>query len=219
MKIWWWCLWLFHVIRGWASPRLATAFAPANWSNWALVFVGGAAAIAALKTLTAIKRQVDLMENSERARMNLVVSRLGNFSFEFNAKNIGRTSARVSYARGFSTFLDPGKVLPDLPRYLSDEDIGHEPIEWVGPAADLSLVRQTEEGKCEPMLIADLSSEARRSNIRNAGCQLWVYGRIVYTDGISPNQRETRFCYGFRVDVHGETLYFSGGPPQYFMET
>jgi hypothetical protein len=176
--------------------------------------------VAMEETLTAIKRQADMMENAERARMTIIVSRLGNFSFAFRAKNIGKTSAKVTYARGFSAFVCRGESLPEIPTYVSNAPIGHEPVQWVGPGDDVELVRRQDDGKCVPMLIADLSEQSTRANIGSHGHSLWVYGRILYLDGISPIERDFRFCYGMMVDVKEEgTLCYSGGPLAYRLES
>lgn len=166
------------------------------------------------------KRQADLMENAERARITVVVSRFGSYSFVFNARNIGKTSAKVTYARGFCTSLDQGQSLPLAPVYLSSEVSGVEPVQWVGAGADLELVEQKRDGEVGPILIADLSQTATRNNIQFHGCSMWIYGRICYHDGISPVERESRFCYGFLVESRdGNTLFYAGGPPAYRLDT
>jgi hypothetical protein len=209
------------------------------WINVCLVVVGFGAVVAAARTLgqikeqanemklqrvameetlTAIKRQADMMENAERGRITVTGDRLGDLSFVFTAKNIGKTSARVTYARGFSAFVDHGKSLPEEPIYLSNDPIGYEPIQWVGAGDTLDLVRQQADGTCKPMLIGDLSEPSTRNNIRLHGHSLWIFGRILYFDGISPLERDFRFCYGMRVGDKDETLYYSGGPDAYRME-
>lgn len=184
--------------------------------------MAGWAGFVALRTLRAIKAQADLtrrqaiaMENAERGRITVDGSRLGNFSFQFTAKNIGRTSARVTYARGFSVFVSKGDSLPDTPLYLSERPIGFEPVQWVGPGDDLEVVLEESGGHCRPLLIADLSEQSMRNNIQLHGHSLWVFGRILYFDGISESERDYRFCYGFRVDKQDGTLYYSGGPAGY----
>jgi hypothetical protein len=190
--------------------------------EWVIVYVTIVYAFIAFFTLRAIKTQGDFMkrqaralENAERARISVEASRLGNFSFQFTAKNIGKTSAKVTYARGFSVFVNKGKTLPDVPAYLSGEPIGFEPVQWVGPGDGLELVLQDDEGHCHPLLIGDLSEPSMRNNIRHYGHSLWVYGRILYFDGISEGERDFRFCFGFRVEAGEETLYYSGGPEAY----
>ena len=225
-----------HVVIDPPYPPSASNPAPSNGQSqppepplprflrpeWVIVYVTIVYAFIAFFTLRAIKTQGDLMkwqaramENAERARISVEASRLGNFSFQFTAKNIGKTSAKVTYARGFSVFVDRGKSLPDVPAYLSREPIGFEPVQWVGPGDGLELVRQDDEGHCHPLLIGDLSEPYMRNNIWLYGHSLWVYGRVLYFDGISEDERDFRFCFGFRVETGEETLYYAGGPEAY----
>lgn len=126
----------------------------------------------------------------------------------------------MTYARGFSFFLDADQSLAEEPAYLNREVIGIEPVQWVASGADLELVEQKGNGEVAPLLIADLSEAATRNNIQFHRCSLWVFGRITYQDGISAAERETRFCYGFLVDAKsGTTRLYAGGPVNYRSDT
>jgi len=65
----------------------------------------------------------------------------------------------------------------------------------------------------------DLSDLDLCAAIRDNQKVLWAFGRIVYTDGISPVLRETRFCYEATVDVKLETNIDMSGPGAYRLET
>jgi hypothetical protein len=202
--------------------------------EWLIVYITAIYALITALTLVAIwwqgmligdsvaiaRRQADLMENAERARIIVVASRLGEFSFEFSGRNIGKGGARVTYARGFSFFLDADRSLAEEPAYLNRQVIGIEPVQWVASGADLELVEQKGNGEVAPLLIADLSEAATRNNIQFHRCSLWVFGRITYQDGISAAERETRFCYGFLIDAKsGTTRLYAGGPVNYRSDT
>jgi hypothetical protein len=207
-----------------------------DWStlaNCLLVAVGIGGIVVAVATLRKIERQTKAAENSasaallsaqafrdtERARMTVLASSLGNLSLQFNARNIGRANAKVIDACGYCAFHSVGETLPQNPIYLEENKSGWDFVEWVGTGADFQLTERKKDGSEAPYLIADLSETAMRNNIQYHGCSMWVFGRIVYFDGISPNERESRYCFRILVDGDGNTRYKTGGPTQYWLET
>jgi hypothetical protein len=213
------------------------AFSPNTWSSWALVVVGILTAIAALLTLSAIRtqaaimrdqtdatqRSVELFANAERARIAIQVSRLGNLSLQFDAKNIGRTTARIIDSACFCVFVDRGKSLPDTPEYVALDDTRElEATDSLAAGESFSLVRRSANSDgsgIAPFLIADLSADATRHNIGYHGHSMWVYGRIRYFDEISGAAREHRFCFKILSDGDRETWARLEGPPAYRMVT
>jgi hypothetical protein len=217
---------------------LKEAFAPANWSNWALVIVGFSTCIAALLTLSAIRTQAEIMQqqtevtrksvelfaNAERARITVEVSRLGNFSIQFSAKNIGRTTARIIDSTCFQQWLDTKGPLPDKPEYLSlGTNSLLEATDSLAAGETFPLAQTAsgeEDGGSRELLIADLSAKATRNNLAYYGHSMWIYGRIRYFDGISTEAREHRFCFKIRSEgENGNTWAVLGGPSAYRMDT
>lgn len=214
-----------------------TAFEPPTWSNWALVVVGFLTSAAALLTLLAIRKQavimqkqtdatqksVELFANAERARITVEVSRLGNFSLEFKAKNIGRTTARIIDSACFSCSFDRGERLPETPEYVTaGANMEMEATDALAPGESFPLTRQSERAQevgFQPFLIADLSAQATRNNLASHGSVIWIYGRIRYYDGISPEAREYRFCFKILSDADNNTWAQLGGPLAYRLDS
>jgi hypothetical protein len=78
-----------YPLWSWISAHWIEAFAPATWSNWALVLVGGAAAFAALKTLRAIERQgVSMRRQTTILRNSVAVAQKGSDAALLNAQAV-----------------------------------------------------------------------------------------------------------------------------------
>jgi hypothetical protein len=135
-------------------------------------------------------------------------------SFEIVAKNTGKTTAIVTYARGRSLILPFGELLPATPPYLTEDLSGWDYSELIEPGIPIDLMNDdTPNG--DYGLLADLSDIGRCEQIRDKKINLWVFGRIVYGDGISSIERETRFCYRAEVSSSLETNIAMAGPPAY----
>jgi hypothetical protein len=111
--------------------------------------------------------------------------------------------------------LPYGQPLPAEPSYLKEEKREGEFIEWIAFGKQIDLFN----GDWEYGLLADFSDISLCEDIRDKKRILWVYGRICYQDGISPNIRETRFCYEASVTPPLETYLAMGGSPIYRIET
>jgi hypothetical protein len=204
-------------------------------SEWVTVYVTLAYVVIALLTLRAIERQAEFMRsqtellarqtqntsdslnffmNAERARMTMVVKEMGR-SFSIDAENTGRAIAKVTYARGQSLILPFGESLPVIPPYLSEKKPDGDFAEWVHSGSTIDLLN--DNGNYG--LLADLSDESLCGRIRDKQVVLWVFGRVCYGDGISPEERETRFCYEAYVEKPLNTYLPMGGPPIYRLET
>ena len=170
------------------------------------------------RTLGTIKRQVDSMENAERARIVIEISRLGSFSLIFNAKNIGKTNANIIGISAFCEFLNKGKELPDIPQYEGEKPKESYMSRWVGSGEVIELQDYGNKNSLPP-LIANLGDQVTRNNIFLYGHSISVYGQIRYLDGISPEERDTRFCYRIGVDKDNNTWAYESGPSAYIKFT
>lgn len=185
------------------------------------------------QTLTAIRKQAGLMErqtvvaeiasknatesigffvNAERARITMDIGEMGR-SFSIKVKNTGKAMAKVLYAKGVNMVLPYGENLPPEPPYLSEKRTDFS--ECLNPTESLDIFND----RGEYGLLADLSSVELCEQIRDKKVALWVFGRIVYEDGISPVERETRFCYEALVEPPLSTYLAMGGPPEYRLMT
>ncbi len=178
------------------------------------------AAVTAQQTLEALRRQVDSMENSERGRIAIEISRRGEFSLQFNAKNIGKTNARVTSISAFCEFIARGQCLPDLPEYLAESHDPNYMGTWLGAGDSIALEDDGKDSAAgDASLIADLSAKATRNNIAINGHSMWVFGRMRYLDGIAAQEREIRFCYAIGVDRQENTWAYPDGPSAYRLDT
>jgi hypothetical protein len=164
----------------------------------------------------AATQNIQLVMNLERGRIAVAAAPLGEYSYMFMAKNIGRTSAKLLDIAAYSLPFHKGEKLPDSPPYLSDERQIN--VIWVAAGTEIPLHEKEYTGESTP-LIADLDGQATRNNIAMHGSNLWVFGRILYLDGISPVERESRFCFQIIVNSRDKTSFLAGGPTQYWMDT
>jgi hypothetical protein len=194
-----------------AIAIILTLFAIAYQSYYTRI----AAEAAKAGTETA-RENIQLVMNLERGRIAVTPTPLGEYSYMFMAKNIGRTSAKLIDIAAYSLTIDRGETLPDSPPYLIDERQTN--VIWVATGTDIPL--QQKEYTGEPStLIAKLDGQATRNNIAIHGSNLWIFGRILYLDGISPLERECRFCFQMLVNSGDKTSFLAGGPTQYWMDT
>ena len=152
--------------------------------------------------------------NAERARIGFDVSEMGR-SFQIDGKNNGKTAARIMYAHGFTAIFASGESLPPIPVYVGAPD---DSSEWIGPGEKFDLLTAPDRYG----FIADLSDIALCECIRDKKAVLWAFGCIRYFDGVSPNQREKRFCFATSVDgANGrlETYMYPAGTEIYRIDT
>jgi hypothetical protein len=104
--------------------------------------------------------------NAERARIGFDVNEMGR-SFSIDARNSGKTSARIMYAHGFTVILTPEETLPSVPIYVGAPD---DNSEWIAPGERFELLTAPDRYG----LIADLSDMRLCGRIRNKKATLWV---------------------------------------------
>ena len=167
----------------------------------------------AQKSADTTSQQVELYVNAERARITIDIADSGR-SFRIRGKNTGRVVAQVRRASGYSLILPYGEQLPPVPSYLSEPDTLGDFVESAPP--DEFIAPMDEDGND---LMMNLSDPDLCAAIRDKQSALWVFGRFVYSDGISPKRRELRFCYEADVDQKMETNINMSGPGIYRLET
>lgn len=167
----------------------------------------------AQKSAETTSHQVELYVNAERAKITIDIADSGR-SFRIRGKNTGKAVAQVRRASGYSLILPYGQQLPPVPPYLSESDTLGDFVEYVPP--NEFIAPMDEEGFDLKM---NLSDPDLCTSIRDKHSALWVFGRFVYFDGISPTRREFRFCYEAEVDQKIETNIIMSGPGVYRLET
>jgi hypothetical protein len=200
----WWCSsewWL--VIVGFGTLIVV---------GWQTKILGKSVAVAK-KSAEATEKQVDLFVNAERAKITMYIVDSGR-SFYIRGKNTGKAVAQVKLAVGYSLVLPRGKPLPAVPPYLSEPDTLRDFLESVPPNESIAPM----DGSGNDFMM-NLRDPDLCAAIRDKQKTLWTYGRIVYMDGISSHQRETRFCYEAAVDAKLETNIDMSGPGVYRLET
>jgi hypothetical protein len=169
----------------------------------------------AKQSAEATRQQIELYVNAERGRMTMDVREVGR-SFAIDGLNTGKGIAKITYARGVSVVLHHGEELPATPAYLAKRNPNWDFVEWVDSGKKIDLFRDNDG---EIGLLADLTDPKLCDDIRDEKSVLWVYGRICYGDGISPVERETRFCYQTTVEDSPEIGFCASGPAIYRVET
>lgn len=156
---------------------------------------------------------LNLFINAERARITIDIADSGR-SFRIRGKNTGKAVAQVKRASGYTLTLPYGQQLPPVPPYLSEPDSLGDFIESIPPNEFIAPMDSA--GYDLMMNLSDLDLCAA---IRDKRSALWVFGRFVYSDGISQQRRELRFCYEADVDQKMETNISMSGPSAYRLET
>jgi hypothetical protein len=202
-----------------------------------LVWVGWRGVRAAIRTLGAIERQIDLQEASQRSWVlvdkadgpnNLDESEDGIPFFVFTLKVIGPTPVKLIDA-GMRFHLQPRAnmqdtepALPDPPDYKLGGQLVNllEPEVVKGPNETFAFGMALEDGRFD---------NARRIEVYEKRLFPCAYGFVIYEDSFG-KRHETRFCYVYRVSyrvmVHKETgknMFTSrfelGGPGVYNRHT
>jgi hypothetical protein len=174
-----------------------------------------ALAKAAKESADTASKQTSLYANAERARITMDISDMGERSFRIRGKNTGRTTAEIVLARGYTVTLPFGKPLPEPPPYLSEPDTFGDFVEFTAPN---EFIEPIPDGEGYTFL-ANLNDINDCAAIRDKRSALWVYGRIVYNDGVSTERRETRFCYHATVSEELETDLVMSGSLSYRIAT
>lgn len=171
---------------------LRKRFVDALIASWPLVVIGIPGILAALRTLNAIKRQTEILIDSERAWI-LADPGIINDDFEPDAsrveffelapplKNYGKTPARiVEFAINACQVSTPDKLPPE-PEYRNTQTVD------IMLPPDLPI---------QPLHI--MIEQSDFINIRQGNPTLYVYGFIKYVD-FGGEPRESRFCFVYYV--------------------
>jgi hypothetical protein len=201
--------------------------APATWSNWGVVIVGGIAGFLAWRTLGAIKTQAEIAANAQRSWIvetgieDPDLSSVWVVQVRCFFKVIGMSPVKVSEAKFRFHFVDGKRnstetgTEPDLP---DTPDYGD--IKTIADSPDMGSVRPPKEKfhviqQLEGLFVKEGDIES----LKNGERFLCLYGFIRYCDAFSDSQtRETRFCYiyGQRNPFDSRKNQFVvGGPEAY----
>jgi hypothetical protein len=175
-----------------------------------------------------LKRQADLLErqtdaaaksaaafiNKERSRVFIRAEITGDFCATFYAVNRGQSPARITY--GFvdcEIFGNEDKFseVPDYTRGDPARVFGQN--EWVLPKGESRI------GNYDADYVSATQNPDLFASVMSGKETVWFYGVVRYTDSVSENEHEVRFCYetGIRND---KSLYIlPRGPDAYRQET
>jgi hypothetical protein len=172
--------------------------------NWPLVIVGILGVLAALRTLTAIQRQAEIMERqtkstqdaAEAAKINAEALINSERAWVFVEKAEVRSSARKFQVLDvFPTIKNHGKTVARINHIYStmtilqiDEDLPREPVYRHGQRFNFSLYPN---GESQPIGIAIGAEDF--GSIRSRMFKLWLYGKIEYLD-FQGRERTSGFC-------------------------
>jgi hypothetical protein len=141
--------------------------------------------------------------NSERAWVVVKMQkRPTNESFVLSLKNCGRTPARISIVKQLETFIPPGEPLK------VDADFRYEqPLRFMHPP--MLIPREKWEARDFVTTLREVLPEPTLTEVRQSRMRYWIYGKVEYTDTITFERRETRFCFFYSPTLDEMVV---GGP-------
>jgi len=179
---------------------------------------GEAAAEAAASTAHAALLNAQAFAHSERPWLLITVepSRSMENSFPIMATNRGRTPARITATIEDAIIALEEKLLPQTPEYPREE-----PAPPLVPIILVPGESTTIKSFCRDEVKALCDSEERFRRIETWEEKLYLYGRVVYFDLISPSDdqvHETNWCCWY---IHGRqnSGLVIAGPPEYNSHT
>jgi hypothetical protein len=145
-------------------------------------------------SVAAAQKSADAFVNSERARL-AVFPEFDKSIIRFYTRNSGRSPALIKFALVRFHVLDSSEVLPRRPDYLNEEEDWSGNEEWLGPdqTTDLQI-----NDVYERMDLSDTSAQIPEEvlpSLKTGKSIAWFYGYIRYRDGISADDKLTRFIY------------------------
>ena len=222
------------------APRSWTWQEEATWgANILLAVLGYAGIMMALSLLKKIERQTAFGEaaaeaaassahaallnaqsfiHSERPWLLITVepSRSMENSFTIMATNRGRTPARITATTDETIIAVDEKYLPRVPEYEREES-ATPTVPIILVPGESTAIRSF----CRDDVKALCDSEERFKRIEIWGEKLFLYGKVVYLDLVSPSDdqvHETNWCCWY---IHGRqnSGLVMAGPPEYNAHT
>lgn len=222
------------------APRIWTWQEQATWgANILLAVLGYAGIMMALSLLKKIERQTAFGEvaaeaaantahaallnaqsvlHSERPWLLITVepSRSMENSFTIMATNRGRTPARITATLDETIIALDEKYLPGVPEYEREES-ATPTVPIILVPGESTAIRSF----CRDDVKALCDSEERFKRIETWGEKLFLYGKVVYLDLISPSDEQihqTNWCCWY---IHGRqnSGLVIAGPPEYNSHT
>jgi hypothetical protein len=191
------------------SEKPPEPHAGVEWSNWALVLIGGLGVLAAYGTLRKIERQTKATEVAAKGAMESgaafieaerawIMAETGNISDDFEPDptrleifeirpviaNRGRTTGRI--VRGCIAQVQPksARELPPEPDYSGE--MGNAQVDFVLAPG----------GAAQPLQVK--LSAWDFLPLRRGERKLYIYGFVRYLV-MGEHERETRFCFEYYV--------------------
>ncbi len=183
-----------------------------EWFTGVLAAVGVLQGVLLFFTWRTIARQTEAAARSTAAFINKERSKLfireemtSKLGATFYAVNLGQSPARVTY--GFADWECRSKVeeLPPVPDYMrGDPEWCFKQDEWVLPKKET--------------LISSASVDFLSDSVMSGKDKAWLYGVVRYSDTVSEEEHELRFCFNVCIRQDGSTYLFPGGPVAYRLE-
>ena len=192
-------------------PSLCERLFDAVVTNWPLVLVGIGGTWAALRTLRAIERQIEVQIRSERA---WILADPGNIPDDFeprsdritflevrpHIKNYGKTPAQITRFGISDDKISPAGKLQAEPNYKYEQHV------------DIVL---PQDQTIQPLKI--MIPQTEFIAVRQGDPILYIYGFIDYVD-FGDKPRKSRFCFVYNVPSGFTSLkrgfYIPGNVPE-----
>lgn len=200
---------------------------PENIPSIGLFVAGIVGIIVAIRTLIAIKRQADLMErqtvaaakstaafiNKERSRVFIRAEVADDFCATFHAVNRGLSPARITYGFVGCEIFSNKEKFSEIPDYTGDDPawiFGQN--EWVLPKQESMI------GDYRADYISATENPELFKSVMSGEDRVWFYGVVRYSDSVSEDEHEVRFCYKTGIRDDGSLYISPDGPEAYRRE-
>ena len=196
---------------------------PEGITTWAIIGTGFVIAWQSSETRKAAKATEVASEaaakstaafiNKERSRLFIRTEVTNEFCATFYAENRGNSPARITYGFvGCDIFTDEGNF-PDIPDYARGDPawvFGQN--EWVLPKGESRI------GNYDADYISVTENPDLFNDIMSGKDKVWFYGVVRYTDSVSEDEHEVRFCYRTWIREDGSLFILGDGPQTYRLE-
>jgi hypothetical protein len=197
-------------------------------SNFLLVVVGGFQVWLLKRTWKTIERQADLLErqtdaaarsteafiNKERSRLFIRAEISDDFVATFYAVNRGLSPARVTYGFVGCEIFDKEEKFSAIPEYTNGDPAWvFSQNEWLLPE------RESRIGSYAADYISESENPELHESVISREYTVWFYGVVRYSDSVSEDPHEVRFCYETGFNIRGKKYLSASGPHAYRKET
>lgn len=153
-----------------------------------------------IESATATRQSADALVNAERPWVDVVVNSVGDETFDFVARNYGRTPAEIMSSIGDCVIIVQEEDIPILTDRKDDLFDEKSLLLPYSKSADQSVFELAVYSASPANFLEDLSDGIQR-RVHAGEKYLAIYGIVVYEDILTRETHHTRFCYLWDADT------------------